>query len=121
MKQSTCKNDRELNDKTESMFDKGLDLTEQWLEETFPHLFAADDYLPLDHLLLQDLKDDNDHFKYLHPEYWAIKSAVFRYKNSYGYLWCLREGASRYNLKGEVCGIVTKEEEKAAKKILETL
>jgi hypothetical protein len=27
-------------------FDQKLALTEQWLEATFPHLFAADDYIP---------------------------------------------------------------------------
>lgn len=39
-------------------FDQKLALMEQWLEGTFPHLFAADDYIPLDHHLLRDLKVD---------------------------------------------------------------
>lgn len=29
-------------------FEQKLELTNQWLEETFPHLFAADDYIPLE-------------------------------------------------------------------------
>ena len=40
------------------IFDQKLALTEQWLEETFPYLFAADDYVPLDAYLLRDLKAD---------------------------------------------------------------
>ena len=39
-------------------FEQKLALTEQWLEETFSHLFAVDDYVPLDHQLLRDLKAD---------------------------------------------------------------
>jgi hypothetical protein len=104
-------------------FDQKLNLTEQWFEETFPHLFAADDYMALDYLILCDLKNDyrNNFLKKGYPQYLVIKAALNRYKESYGYLWNLKEGASRYNLKGEICGIVTKEEEEAAKKILATL
>jgi sRNA-binding protein len=96
---------------------------EQWLEETFPHLFAADDYMALDHLILCDLKNDyrNNFLKRGYPQDLVIKEVLNRYKESYGYLWSLKEGAARYNLKGDICGIVTKEEEKVAKKILETL
>jgi len=101
-------------------FDQKLAVTEQWLEETFPHLFVADDYVPLDHHLLRDIKADykNNIVKKNYPQDLVIKGALSRYKESYGYLECLKEGAERYSLKGEICGTVTKEEEEAAKKIL---
>ena len=104
-------------------FDQKLALTEQWLEETFRHLFAADDYIPLDHHLLRDLKADykNNVLKKSYPQDLVIKAAFSRYKESYGYLACLKEGAARYNLKGKICGTVSKEEEEAARKILATL
>ena len=104
-------------------FDQKLALTEQWLEETFPHLFAADDYIPLDHLLLRDLKADykNNVLKKGYPQDLVIKAALFRYKESYGYLDCLKEDAARYNLKGEICGTVSLEEAEVARKILDTL
>lgn len=110
--------------KTKGMsFEEKLDLTYQWLEETFPHLFATDDYIPLDILILRDLKVDykNNRIKKGYPEDLVIKAALSRYRESLGYLECIREGACRYNLKGEVSGIVTREEEEAAKKILITL
>ena len=104
-------------------FDQKLELTDQWLEETYPHLFAADDYVLLDNFILRDLKIDykNNALKKLYPKDLVIKAALSRYKESLGYLEFIREGAIRYNLKGEACGIVTKEEEIAAKKILATL
>ena len=104
-------------------FDQKLALTEQWLEETYPHLFAADDYVPLDHHLLRDLKADykNNALKVGYPQDLVIKAAFYRYTESFGYLECLKEGATRYNFKGEVCETVTKEEEEAAKDILLTL
>ena len=104
-------------------FDQKLALTEQWLEETFPHLFAADDYVPLDYHLLRDLKADykNNVLKKHYPQDLVIKATFYRYTESFGYLECLKEGAPRYNFKGETCGTVTKEEEEAAKKILTTL
>jgi len=103
-------------------FDQKLALMEQWLEEAFPHLFAADDYVPLDHQLLRDIKADykNNVVKKNYPQDLVIKGALSRYKESYGYLECLKEGAERYSLKGEICGTVTKEEEKSAKEILES-
>ena len=101
-------------------FDQKLALTEQWLEETFPHLFAEDDFIPLDHHLLRDLKADykNNVLKKQYPQDLVIKAAFYRYTESFGYLECLKEGATRYNLKGETCGTVTKEEEEDAKAIL---
>lgn len=104
-------------------FEQKLALTEQWLEETFPHLFAADDYIPLDHLLLRDLKADykNNAIKKSYPQDLAIKAALSRYKESYGYLACLKEGEARYNLKGETCGTVTLEEAESARKNRDTL
>lgn len=104
-------------------FDQKLVVAEQWLEETFPHLFAADDYVPLDHQLLRDIKADykNNVVKKNYPQDLVIKGALSRYKESYGYLECLKEGVERYNLKGEICGTVTKEEEKAARIILQSL
>lgn len=104
-------------------FDQKLALTEQWLEETSPHLFAADDFIPLDHHLLRDLKADykNNVLKKGYPPDLVIKAAFYRYTESFGYLGCVMEGATRYNLKGNVCGTVTKEEEEAANTILLTL
>jgi hypothetical protein len=104
-------------------FDQKLALTNQWLEETFPHLFAADDYIPLDHHLLRDLKADykNNVLKKGYPQDLVIKAAFYRYTESFGYLECLKEGAARYNLKGELSGTVSKEEEGVAKEILATL
>jgi len=103
--------------------DQKLELTNQWLEETFPHLFAADDFIPLDHQLLRDLKADykNNALKKGYPQDLVIKGAFYRYVESYGYLGCIKEGSPRYNLKGEVCGTVTKQEEESAQKILATL
>lgn len=103
-------------------FDQKLDMTEQWLEETYPDLFAAHDYVPFDYHLLRGLKADykNNVLKKGYPQDLVIKAALSRYKESLGYLECLKEGAERYNLKGESCGIVTKEEEESAKKVLES-
>ena len=104
-------------------FEQKLALTDQWLEEAYPHLFAVDDYIPLDHHLLRDIKADykNNLIKKGYPQDLVIKAALSRYKESLGYLESVEEGAARYNIKGEVCGIVTKEEEEAAKEILATL
>ena len=104
-------------------FEQKLELTDQWLEETYPHLFAADDYVLLDNFILRDLKIDykNNALKKMYPKDLVIKAALSRYKESLGYLEFIREGAVRYNLKGEACGIITKEEEVAARKILATL
>ena len=103
-------------------FDHKLAVTEQWLEETFPHLFAADDYVALDHQLLRDIKAEykNNVLKKNYPQDLVIKATYYRYIESYGYLACLKEGSERYNIKGEPCGTVTKEEEDAAKKALES-
>ena len=104
-------------------FDQKLDLTDQWLEETYPHLFAADEYIPLDNNILQDLKVEykNNSIKKGYPKDLIIKWAISRYRESLGYLESIKEGATRYNLKGEACGIITKEEEETARKILATL
>lgn len=104
-------------------FEQKLALTDQCLEDTFPHLFAADDYMPLDHHLLRDIKADykNNLIKKGYPQDLVIKAALSRYTESFGYLVCLKQGASRYIFKGEFCGTVTKEEEEAAKEILATL
>ena len=101
-------------------FEQKLELTNQWLEETFPHLFAADDYIPLDEHVLRDLKNEykNNCIKNKYPQDMVIKAALVRYKENPGYLSCLKQGATRYNLKGEPCGTVTKEEEESAKKEL---
>ena len=101
-------------------FEQKLELTNQWLEETFPHLFAADDYIPLDEHILRDLKNEykNNCIKNKYPQDMVIKAALVRYKENPGYLSRLKEGATRYNLKGETCGTVTKEEEESAKKQL---
>jgi sRNA-binding protein len=98
-------------------------MTYQWLEESYPHLFAADDYVLLDNFILRDLKIDykNNALKKGYPQDLVIKAALSRYKESLGYLEFIREGDIRYNIKGEACGIVTKEEQEAAKKILSTL
>ena len=104
-------------------FDQKLEMTYQWLEETYPHLFSADDYVLLDNLILRDLKIEykNNALKKGYPQDLVIKAALSRYRGSLGYLECIRAGAPRYNIKGEACGIVTEEEEEAAKKIRSTL
>ena len=104
-------------------FDQKLEMTYQWLEETYPHLFAADDYVLLDNLILRDLKIDykNNAIKKGYPQDLVIKAALSRYRESLGYLECIKAGTPRYNIKGEACEIVTKEEEEDAKKILATL
>ena len=75
-------------------FDQKLALTEQWLEETYPHLFAADDLILLDDFVLRDLKADykNKALKKGYPQDLVIKAALSRYKESYGYLHSIREG-----------------------------
>lgn len=104
-------------------FDQKLEITYQWLEDTYPYLFAADDYVLLDNLILRDLKIEykNNALKKGYPQDLVIKAALSRYRESLGYLELIREVATRYNIKGEACGIVTKEEEEAAKKILSIL
>ena len=104
-------------------FDQKLEITYQWLEETYPHLFAADDYILLDNLILRDLKIEykNNALKKGYPQDLVIKAALSRHRERLGYLECIRAGAPRYNIKGESCGIVTGEEEEAAKKILAAL
>ncbi len=104
-------------------FDQKLEMTYQWLEETYPHLFAADDYVLLDNLILRDFKIEykNNALRKGYPQDLVIKAALSRYRESLGYLECIKAGAPRYNIKGEACGIVTKEEEEAAKKILAAL
>lgn len=110
-------------DKNSLVFQEQLDLTELWLEDNFPHLFAADEYIPLDKNILRDLKDDykNNALRKNYPKGLVIKAAISRYINSYGYLERLKQGAIRYNLKGNPCGTVGQEEEAAAQKILATL
>ena len=104
-------------------FEQQLGLTEQWLEQTFPHLFAADAYIPLDTLILRDLKEDyrNNALRKNYPKDLVIKAALCRYRESHGYLACLKLGSFRYNLKGQICGAVTLEEEESARKILDSL
>lgn len=101
-------------------FEEQLDLTNQWLEETFPRLFAADDYLPLDGHVLRDLKNDyrNNQVKKGYPPNLTIKAALARYKENPGYLACLKAGAPRYALDGSVTGTVTREEEAKAREYL---
>jgi hypothetical protein len=101
-------------------FEKQLGLTNQWLEETFPHLFAADDYLPLDGHVLRDIKNDyrNNQVKKGYPPNLVIKAALALYKENPGYLACLKAGAPRHALDGSVTGTVTREEEDKARGIL---
>ncbi|MGV8948521.1 MAG: ProQ/FINO family protein [Candidatus Paracaedibacter sp.] len=104
-------------------FEEKLELTNQWLEENFTHLFAADNFVLLDPLLLRDLKADYKHnaLKKRYPQDLVIKAALSRYKQSIGYLECIREGEFYMNLKGEQVGIVSKQEEETAKEILQNL
>lgn len=104
-------------------FEQKLELTNQWLVETFPHLFAADDYILLDPHLLRDLKADykNNVLKKGYPQDLVIKAAISRYKQNMGYLERIREGAFYINFKGEQVGTVSKQEEKAAREILKAL
>jgi 16S rRNA C967 or C1407 C5-methylase (RsmB/RsmF family) len=104
-------------------FEEKLELTNQWLEENFPHLFAADNFVLLDPLLLRDLKADYKYnvLKKNYPEYLVIKAALARYKQINGFLECIREGEFYINLKGEQVGIVSKQEEEAAREILQNL
>ena len=122
-RQKANKNRNYHKEEKPKTFEERLDLTIFWLEETFPKLFAADEYIPLDICILGDLKKDYKKrcFKKVCPTGLAIDAALAFYKKSYGYLECLQEGAVRYNLKGEPSGIVTKEEYEAARKILKTL
>ena len=101
-------------------FEQKLELTNQWLEETFPHLFAADDYIPLDEHVLRDLKNEykNNCIKNKYPQDLLIKAALVRYKENPGYLSCLKEGSCKYTLAGTISGRISKEEEEAAQKIL---
>lgn len=101
--------------------DHQLDQTFQWLEETFPRLFAADDYLPLSDLILRDLKQDykTNQAKKNYPPNLILRAAIFRYKSSPGYLYCLKEGLPKYALDGSVSGYVTHEEVVLAQQVLE--
>jgi hypothetical protein len=103
-------------------FEKQLGLTNQWLEETFPGLFAADDYLPLGEHVLRDLKNDyrNNQAKKGYPPNLVIKAALARYKENPGYLACLKAGAPRHALDGSITGAVTREEEEKAKEALKS-
>ena len=102
-----------------STLDKQINLTNLWLEETFPHLFAADDYLPLDEHVLRDIKNDykENQARKGYPPNLVIKAALVRYKENPGYLACLKAGAPRYALDGSITSTVTREEEERARKV----
>ena len=93
------------------------------VRRNFPHLFAADDYIPLDEHVLRDLKNEykNNCIKNKYPQDMVIKAALVRYKENPGYLSCLKEGSCKYTFAGTISGRVTKEEEEAAFKVLENI
>ena len=53
-----------------------------------------------------------------YPHNLLIKAALNRYLVSDDYLLKLKEGAKRYNLNSEICGLVTQEEEERAIELL---
>lgn len=59
-------------------FEQKRALTKQWFEETYPHLFAADAFIPLHHELLKDLKADykNNVLKKDYPQDLVIKATL---------------------------------------------
>lgn len=97
-----------------------LDMTEAWLEEIFPKIFAADDYLPLDHQILCELKNHYRHYRETkgYPKNLKLAATIRRYLQNICYLTCLVEGAPRYNLNGKIVGHVSAKEAEQAKKIL---
>jgi hypothetical protein len=120
---SSSKNPGRGSNSKRPALEEQLDLTNQWLEEAFPGLFAADDYLPLGEHVLRDLKNDyrNNQVKKGYPPNLAIKAALARYKENPGYLACLKADAPRYALDGSITGAVTREEEAKARKCLKDI
>jgi len=92
--------------------ERQLAQTIQWLEETFPHLFTANDYLPLSDHILMELKQEYkaNQVRKNYPGNLVLRAALSRYKSSSGYLYCLKEGTPKYALDGSIAGYVTKEE-----------
>jgi len=90
-------------------FDEKLERTWQWLQETFPDLFdPSQPYKALDVNIVRDIKAyyKKYHVKNKYPDNLVIKAALYRYIESSDYLACLIEGAPRYNIKGEISGVV---------------
>ena len=93
----------------EMSFEEKLKKTNQWLEKTFPVLFnPSQPCKPLDQHIVRDIKAHyykNEQTK-KHPSDFVIKAALYRYMETPKYLACLVEGTPRYNIKGEISGIV---------------
>lgn len=88
-------------------FDEKLKITQQWLEETFPTLFASSHPCkPLDIHIVRDIKNHykQHHLKKNYPKDLVIKAALYRYMESPDYLRCVEEGAPRYTIDGEIVG-----------------
>jgi hypothetical protein len=93
----------------EMTFEEKLAITNVWLAATFPSLFdPSQPPKPLDVHVVRDIKEHyrQHHVKSKYPPDLAIKGALRRYMESPAYLSCLVKGAPRYNVKGEVSGVV---------------
>jgi hypothetical protein len=106
-------------------FEENLERTNKWLGQTFPSLFGPKGPTKvLDIHILRDLKQHYQHHQEIsakkdkYPQDLIIKAALNRYLVSDNYLLQLKEGTKRYNLNGEECGEITKEEEERAIQLL---
>jgi hypothetical protein len=90
-------------------FDEKLERTMAWLAETFPALFdPTQPPKPLDVHIVRDVKEyyKQHCVKKKYPADLVIKAALYRYMESPAYSECLVKGEPRYNVKGEVSGVV---------------
>ena len=89
-------------------FEDKLKQTNQWLQETFPNLFAPSCPRALDIHIIRDIKalykSGCEQNKY--PNGLAIKAALYHYMKTPEYQELLIEGTPRYNAKGEVTSTV---------------
>ncbi len=104
-----------------TIFDKSLERTWQWIEQTFPFLFDPTNPIkPLDKHIIRDIKDHyrKYHLKNRYPKDLVIKAALHRYMIKPEYLHCLQAGTSRYDCQGNPTDKVTEAEQEEALKIL---
>ena len=79
--------------------------------ERYPHAFAV--YEARRHPLKMGIYDDIEDF-----DRRELALALMIYKNSFGYLTQMRDGAVRVDLDGRPAGSVTEEEEQVAKRLV---
>jgi len=91
----------------------------RWLEEHFPLYFGTERVIqPLSLSFLHEIKVFYYKGKDTFPPHLPLRAALKRYCAQDEYLATLVPNATRYNLQGKPCGIVTEEEAKMARERL---